>query len=328
MRLVTRLFLVVLVLLLAGVAWLMRPLAPVEMPPYRVTDSYEDGVARLFEFLARDTMALHPGCGTTALLTGARSPRAFVLLHGITNCPLQFMALAESLRAGGDNVLVPRMDHHGLADRMTTDLENVRAEETVALVSECAGIGRGLGDTLVVCGLSTTGVAASWAAVNLEGLDRVVVIAPAFAPPWKPGWIMPVLTRFALHIPNQFVWWDDEAKENLGGPVQCYPRFSTRAMGETYRLGEQVLSALAKRAPRARELAVVTTGYDDAVSNEPTRKLAERFRAAGVPVREHDFAARDSVEHDMVDPLQVGARIDRSYPVLLAMLRGQALPTP
>ena len=328
MRRATPILLVVIVLLVAGAAWLMRPLAPVRTPAYRVTDSYEDAVARLFEFLARDTLALHEGCGTTALLTGARSPRAFVLLHGITNCPLQFMALAESLRAGGDNVLVPRMDHHGLEDRMTTDLANVRAEETVALVAECAGIARGLGDTLVVCGLSTTGVAAAWAAVNLEGLDRVVAIAPAFAPPWKPLWISPILTRLALHLNNRFVWWDDQAKENLGGPVQCYPRFSTRAMGETYRLGEEVLRVLGKRAPRARELAVVTTGYDDAVSNEPPRKLAERFRAAGVSVREFHFATSDSVEHDMVDPVQVGARIDRSYPVLLAMLRGQPVPAP
>lgn len=326
MRLASRVLIVVVVLVLAGVAWLLRPPAPVRAPEYHAAADYDEAVGRLFEFLSRDTLALHPGCGTTALLTGARSPRAFVLLHGITNCPLQFMALAESLRAGGDNVLVPRMDHHGLANRMTTDLTNVRAEETVALVSECAGIARGLGDTLIVCGLSTTGVAASWAAVNLEGLDRVVAIAPAFAPPWKPGWIAPILTRTALNLPNQFVWWDDKAKENLGGPVQCYPRFSTRAMGETYRLGEEVMRDLAKHAPRTREFAVVTTGYDHAVSNDPPHRLAERFRAAGAHVREHTFAYSDSVEHDMVDPVQVGARIDRSYPVLLAMLRGEPVP--
>ena len=318
--------LLVIALLAAGVAWLLRPLAPVRAPEYRATTDYDDAVGRLFEFLARDTVALHDGCGTTALLTGARSPRAFVLLHGMTNCPLQFAALAESLRAGGDNVLVPRLDHHGLQDRMTTDLAKTRAEETVALVTECAAIARGLGDTLVVCGLSSSGVATAWAAVHLEGVDRAVVIAPAFAPPWKPGWLAPIFTRLALRLGNRFVWWNDKKRENLAGPAQCYPRFSTRAMGEAYRLGEDTMRSLSSQAPRAGELAVVTTLADDAVDNTRAHQLADNFRAAGARVREHAFEARDSVVHDMLDPEQVGARIALSYPVLLAMLRGQELP--
>ena len=318
--------LVAIALLAAGAAWLLRPLAPVRAPEYRPADSYDDAVGGLLEFLARDTLALHDGCGTTALLTGARAPRAFVLLHGITNCPLQFAALAESLRAGGDNVLVPRLDHHGLQDRMTTDLAKARAEETAALVTECVGIARGLGDTVVVCGLSTSGVAAAWAAVNLEGVDRAVVIAPAFAPPWKPGWVAPIVTRLALRLGNRFVWWDDRKRADLPGPAQCYPRFSTHAMGEAYRLGEDAMRSLAGHAPRARDLAVVTTLADEAVDNVRARRLADRFRESGARVREHAFAASDSVVHDMVDPEQVGARIGLTYPVLLAMLRGQWLP--
>lgn len=318
--------LVAIVLLAAGAAWLLRPLPPVRAPQYRATADYDDAVGRLFEFFARDTLALHDGCGTTALLTGARAPRTFVLLHGLTNCPLQFAALAESLRAGGDNVLVPRVDHHGLQDRMTTDLAKARAEETAALVTECVGLARGLGDTVVVCGLSTSGVATAWAAVHLEGVDRAVVIAPAFAPAWKPGWLAPIVTRLALRLGNRFVWWDDEKKADLPGPAQCYPRFSTRAMGEAYRLGEDVMHSLASHAPRTRDLAVVTTAADEAVDNARARLLADRFRAAGAHVRAHEFAATDSVVHDMVDPQQVGARIAVTYPVLLAMLRGQNAP--
>lgn len=170
-----------------ALAWLLRPLAPVAAPEFRAAADFEEATERLFALLGRDTLALHEGCGTTALLTGARSPRAFVLLHGVTNCPLQFAELAESLRAGGDNVLAPRVDHHGLADRMTGDLARLRAEELAALVAECAGIAAGLGDTVVVAGLSTSGVAAAWAAANLPGVRRAVVIAPAFAPPWRPA---------------------------------------------------------------------------------------------------------------------------------------------
>lgn len=321
-----RVLLLLAALAALAVLWLLRPLAPVAAPAYRASADYDEAVGRLFELLARDSLALHEGCGTTALLTGARAPRAFVLLHGITNCPLQFAEVAESLRAGGDNVLVPRVDHHGLADRMTADLANLRAEEVVALVSECAGIAAGLGDTVVVAGLSTTGVAAAWAAANLERVDRAVVIAPAFAPPWKPAWVAGPLTRLALRLPNRFVWWDDRRREDLPGPTQCYPRFSTRAMGESYRLGEGVMRGLASRPPRARDVAVVTTLADRAVDNGRARAFAASCSARGARVREYAFPAGAKVVHDMIDPVQVGARTAVVYPVLLALLRGGVPP--
>ena len=321
-----RALLLLAILLVLALLWLLRPLEPVAAPAFRASADYDAGVERLFELLGRDSLALHEGCGTTALLTGARAPRAFVLLHGITNCPLQFLALAESLRAGGDNVLVPRVDHHGLGDRMTADLANLRAEELAALVTECAGIARGLGDTVVVCGLSTSGVAAAWAGVSLPGVDRAVVIAPAFSPPWEPGWIAPAVTRLSLRLPNTFVWWNDEKKEALDGPAQCYPRFSSRAMGECYRLGEDAMRRLAARGPAARDVAVVTSLADGAVDNARAHGFAERCRPGGARVREFAFAAGDSVVHDMIDPQQVGARIGVSYPVLLRFLRGAATP--
>jgi esterase/lipase len=318
----------VVALLAIAAGWLLRPVAPVRAPAFRASVTYDDAVARLARLLARDTLALHPGCGTTALLAGARTPRAFVLLHGITNCPLQYLALAESLRAGGDNVLVPRIDHHGLDDRMTADLANLRAEELVSLVTECAGMARGLGDTVVVCGLSTSGVLAAWAATELEGVDRAVVIAPAFAPSWKPSWIAPVVTRLSLRLHNMFVWWDDKLEQDLGGPKQCYPRFSTRAMGEAYRLGEDVMRRLGTRRSKARDVAVVTTLGDDAIDNGRAHAFAVRYRGSGARVREFAFAAGDSVRHDMLDPEQVGARTGVSYPVLLRFLRGETAPPP
>lgn len=320
-------------LLLAGAALvlaaagLLRPLEPVGAPAWRPAADHEEAVARLAGLLARDTLALHDGCGTTALLTGARSPRAFVLLHGVTNCPLQFAEVAESLRAGGDNVLVPRVDHHGLADRMTGDLARLRAEELAALAAECAGIAAGLGDTVVVAGLSTSGVAAAWAAVNLPGVRRAVVIAPAFAPPWRPAWLGTAAARLGARLPNRFVWWDDERKAGLPGPDQCYPRFATRALAEAYRLGDDVMRALARRAPAAPEVVLVTTERDPAVDNGRALAFAARCAARGARVRGHVFPAAAGVVHDMIDPRQVGERTETVYPPLLALLRG-GVPAP
>lgn len=317
-----------LALLLSALAWFVRPPAPVRAPAVRPAASYAEAVDRLAALLERDTLELHGGCGTLALLAGDRTPRAFVLLHGITNCPLQFAELADSLRAGGDNVLVPRIAHHGLADRMTTDLANLRAEELAELVTECAGIARGLGDTVVVCGLSTSGVAAAWAAVRVPGVDRAVVIAPAFAPPWRPAWAATLAGRLALRTRNVFVWWDDHLEQDLPGPRQCYPRFATRAMGEAYRLGEDVTRSLRRGPPAARDVAVVTTAGDRAIDNDRARAFLESCVEPGVRVRGRVFAAADSVVHDMIDPVQVGARTALVYPVLLRFLRGEVAVAP
>jgi esterase/lipase len=316
-----------LALLLVAIGWLLRPLAHVGAPDPLDSATYAEAVHRLDALRANDPKSLHAGCGTEALLSGQRTPRAIVLFHGITNCPLQFHELAVRLHEGGDNVVVPRVPEHGLADRMTGALARLTAEDLTALATECVGLAHGLGDTVVVVGLSTSGVLAAWSAQQLD-VDRAVVIAPAFAPPWRPSWLAPLVTRVALRLPNRFVWWDDQKREALPGPEQCYPRFSTHAMGQAYRLGEDVWASLRRSAPRAHDLAVVTTLSDHAIDNARADSLAARWRARGARVRAYTFRPELAVGHDMIDPRQVGARIDIVYPVLVPLVRGEALPSP
>src|SRR5262249_19229734 len=52
-------------------------------------------------------------CCSTLLTHGARMPRVYVLLHGLSNCPRQFVKFAPLLFARGANVLAPRMPFHG-----------------------------------------------------------------------------------------------------------------------------------------------------------------------------------------------------------------------
>lgn len=325
-----RLALSLLLLLVLAAAWVLRPLPQLTTPPLQLASSREEAVSRLDALRARDALALHPGCETIAFLPTARASRCILLLHGITNCPLQFLEFAQRLAAHGDAVLVPRVDHHGLADRMTTDLANLDAREVMALVTECVGIASGLGDTVIVVGLSTSAVAAAWAASALPAVDRAVVIAPALAPPWRPRWIVPLLTRAALRLPNAFVWWDDELRENLDGPSQCYPRFSTRAIAQSYRMGEAVMRGLrdpgTKRA--APDLVVVISEADEAIDNDRAEALAIGWPGARPDrrVRVVTFPERLHVVHDMIDPAQVGARTDLVYPILLPLVEGGTPP--
>jgi carboxylesterase len=312
----------VLAALLIPLAWLLRPPPPMAGATTIPSASYAESVARIAALRTLDSVALYPGCGTEALLHGRRAPRAIVLFHGITNCPLQFHALAMRLYEGGDNVLVPRVRHHGLRDPMTSQLARLTAGDLTWLATECVGIARGLGDTVVVAGLSSGGVMAAWAAQGIEGVDRAVVIAPAFAPPFLPGRLEPIATRIALHVPNLFVWWDDKLREKSPGPPQCYPRFATRAMAETYRLGEVARAG----SPRTRDLAMLLSRADEAIDNARADTLAARWRRVGARVREVVFPRSLGVTHDMIDPQQVGAKVDIVYPPLVSLIRGESLP--
>jgi len=97
-------------------------------------------------------------------------------------------------------------------------------------------------------------------------------------------------------------------------------------MAQAYRLGEDVWASLRRSAPRAHDLAVVTTLADKAIDNARADSLAARWRAGGARVRSYTFRAELAVGHDMIDPRQVGARTDIVYPVLVPLVRGEALP--
>src|ERR1051325_7969898 len=74
--------------------------------------TFGDAVTRARRMIAADDSVVADGGATLLLTHGARTRRAFVLLHGLTDSPRQFASLADSLFAGGANVIVPRLPHH------------------------------------------------------------------------------------------------------------------------------------------------------------------------------------------------------------------------
>jgi alpha-beta hydrolase superfamily lysophospholipase len=309
-----------------GVALLLTALwaalaGPSRLPAARSRPaaSYAEALARFQALAGRDGQETNAACRSRLLTRGGRAGRVVVLLHGFTNCPRQFERLGLLLHDAGTNVLIPRVVRHGLGDRMTRDLAGLTGRDLLDAAGEAVDIARGLGDTVVVVGLSSTAVAAAALAQTRSDIDRAVILAPALAP---QGVAAPLARRVAtllIHAPNVFVWWDSDAKESLPGPAQAYPRFPTRALGEIYRLGSQVLIRAGKERPAARSIAVVTTAADRAVNNGTIAELARRWRARGAVVIEHEFADTLRVPHDMIDPEQVNARVDAAYPVIASL---------
>jgi hypothetical protein len=73
-----------------------------------------------------------------------------------------------------------------------------------------------------------------------------------------------------------------------------------------------------RSAPACRSITVVLVGGDGAVDNAVTADLVARWRrAAGVVVDVHEFPSTLHLNHDVVDPEQVGGRPSVTYPVLL-----------
>jgi carboxylesterase len=310
--------------LILGLGWLLL------VPPRLDVSSHSDpardhaqAVRRIAALEAVDGPGVNPACHTLFMDHGHRTGRAVVLFHGLTNCPQQFVALGWALHAGGANVLIARLPHHGLSDRMTSDLARLDADELMRFGDRLADIGCGLGDSVTVAGLSLGAVVAAWLAQERGDVERALLIAPVLGVPqvWQP--LTPGLTRFLLWFPNQFPWWDDQRRETLLGPTYVYPRFSTRALGETLRLGLAVVERAAHRAPRAHSVVFVTVGGDHAISNAAVRELERRWsRGSEARISSYQFPSALHLNHDLIDPLQPDQRVGETYPVLIDLLEG------
>jgi carboxylesterase len=318
-----RVLLAVAALLALGVAFLASPLHPrgLASHPHPV-DSYTEALRLVDSLRASDTREIAAECGTELLTHGGRTPRVVVLLHGLTNCPAQFDSIARLAYARGANVLVPRLPHHGYADRMTDELARVEARELCAFTDRVLDAAHGLGDSVTVAGLSIGGVMAAWAGQERADVDRAVVIAPMIGWARAPGpWRTAMLTRAGTLLPNAFAWWDDARRQDLPGPKHVYPRFSSRSVAATMLLGAAVRADAARRAPAARSLVMVTVGGDIAADNSAAVALAGAWRAHGAQeVLAYEFPVSLHLNHDVVDPEQVGGNPALTYPVLAGFI--------
>ncbi len=280
---------------------------------------YEAAVAAVDAMRAREGPALNQLCRTRLLGHGRRTQRSIVLFHGITNCPQQFDALGGRLHEAGYNVLLPRYPHHGLADRMSTDIGRLTVADLTGLAGEAADIGSGLGERVTVAGLSLGGVVCAWLAQQ-RPVDLAVLISPLFAIRRLPVGLTRTLGLAARVLPDRYFWWDPRLRESLPPPYG-YPRCSTRAFGTMLSLGRDVQGAARRRPPRAGAVVAVTNAHDPGLNNHATERLVETWRRRwGETVLTHEFPDSARLPHDLIDPSHPEQQVDLVYPVLLDLL--------
>jgi alpha-beta hydrolase superfamily lysophospholipase len=294
--------------------------------PPRPATSYEAAFERFEDLLRSDTDVVDPQSRARLYSPGHRTQRAIVFFHGLTNSPRQFELLAQRFVARGYTVFVPRLPYHGYADRMSTDQANLSVTDLVEFTAASMDLAAGLADDVTASGISLGGVLAVWAG-QCRPIALAAPIAPAFGLPVLPYATTSVLFRAVGRLPNRFVWWDPRKREQLPGPEYAYPRFATHALVATQNLGWALIKKARTERPCAQRILMISNASDRAVSNAAADKLVRRWREAGAAnVRTFRFPRQMKLFHDLVDPLQPGARPDVVHPMLEQLIVDGTVP--
>jgi esterase/lipase len=293
------------------------------MPASRPAQSYDEALDRARAFAALDDASILPAAHTALFEHGRRTPLAVVLLHGFTNNPAQYEQFAPLLHARGVNVFVPRMPEHGDRNRLTDRIAGLTAEMLLESAGEALDIACALGDRVGVMGISMGGTLAAYFAQH-RSIAIAVPVAPEFALLKLPYAVSRALAWILANLPDFFSWWDPRNKAEQR-PLTAYPRFSTHALVETLRVGDDV-HALCRQQPHlAQRIVTVVNRTDPAINNKAARYVSDGWqRWNGNPV---DYVELDGLpaNHDIIDPANPLARTAQVYPALLAAL-GAANP--
>lgn len=292
------------------------------LQPHPVS-TYDEALTRIAAVQGQEQALgkVNPVCATQLFTHGRRTEKAVVFFHGFTSCPAQFATLGRVYFERGYNVYIPRLPHHGMADLMTGALAQLTAEELVAFGMEAVDVAHGLGETVIICGLSMGGALVAWLAQMRDEVQTAVLIAPFLGVGFIPAWLSRPLTRLTLATPNRWQWWDPLQKENNPETAAYgYRRYPTHAMAEGLRLGFIAQQLARHKKPGAQRMVVVTNANDNSVHNGITAALAKSWRKQGAAVTTYEFPKSLNLPHDLVAPERPSSNTAVVYPVLLELM--------
>jgi pimeloyl-ACP methyl ester carboxylesterase len=301
---------------------ILLPVTALSIPPESAAMDFATARAAVATWKAEEAARtdLRAGCATTFHNTETRARNVAVLMHGFTNCPAQWEPFAKQLAAQGWAVVVPRFAGHGLIGEKPEGLKDITANNLASDALRAIDVAKGLGDRVVVTGLSSGGILALWSG-SVRHVDSVVSVAPAFVPKVIPPAIGTAVDRLARIIPNMWVWWDGEAKENAPGPPYAYKAYSTKAYGEIGRIGQIVR----RKTPQVRDANVsfLLNANDDSINNDAPLDVADRLRDAGATV-DVTWLKGEGLPHDIVDVNQPTGNVSVTYPQIMALMQAGA----
>jgi esterase/lipase len=293
-----------------------RPIAP---PP-----DYADAVARVARRQAADDSVVAPGGRSILLTHDRRTPRAFVLLHGFTNSPTQFQDVGARLFAiTGDNVYIPRLPRHAERQAPVHALSRVRADELTMFADSVVDAARGLGDSVVVVGMSAGGAITAWIAQWRPEVQRAVLIAPALGAGLLSDDYGREIVEIASIIPNV----TRTTKPDTTRPDMVQGTTS-RGLAEVLGLGHRVRDQAVQFRPRVKDIVFLLNERDRTVSEKAALSLAQQWFDHGARVVVYKFPASARLPHNVMEQTGRGGNTEMVYPVVTALARGMTPPPP
>ena len=287
-----------------------------------VTD-YAAAVDRISARQAQEiaTPGFRPDLKRTLLTHGQKTRRAVLWFHGYTSSPPEFAALAQLTYEKGYNTFVPCAPHHGFEDRLSPEVSRVKADELVRYTDEMVDLMCGLGDEIVVGGLSMGGVMAAWVAQERPDVASAIMVEPFLGAKIIPDpLIRPVIFATQL-LPDILQWWDPVKKEKIEGGDYGYYQRSFHSLGQIMKISIYVLSQARNQPPKAGKVWMVTNAHDDSVSNPMADQLVATWRSSGAKnVQTFCFPNELEIPHSCISPEDPNGKIDLVYPELMRMV--------
>jgi esterase/lipase len=308
--------------LLIGLAALpLRGRTEAVAPPSMVARAYADALAAAARRQAADDSVVAAGNRSILLAHGHRTARAVVLLHGFTDSPLQFAALGERLYAEGANVYIPRLPHHAERRDAVGELARVSSAELSAFGDSAVDVAQGLGDSVIVVGLSAGATIGAVVAQHRADVARVVLVAPAIAPGGVPTRMEAPLVRVAARLPNV-----RRTARPDSQVVDFEQGITTHGLAQVFRLGAGVRGDAGRAAPAAHDVVVLLNENDHTISDGAGLDLARRWSQRGARVTVYELPKSLALPHNVLAPPALGGNAALIEPLLDALATG-AVPT-
>ena len=304
------------VLFFGLVAFTPTRLGDLNAHPMPVAD-YTAAINRIMALQSAEDTVVAPGGGSILLTHGHRTARVVVLYHGLTDSPLQYFPFAQRLFAEGDNVFVPRLPHHAEKAGRVANMGRLTAQELRDLGDASVDVARGLGDTVIVSGLSAGGTVAAWVGQYRSDVQRVVLVAPALEVTHVPSLLNGTALRIALRLPNV-----TRASPRDTTEPDREPGWATHAVAQTLKLGVAVRRTASDKPPAVHDLTVLLNTYDHTISNGAAIDLARRWHSHGGATHIYELPDSLRLPHDVIDPRHPGSNTAAVYPVLDALIAG------
>ncbi len=282
--------------------------------------------ARFAALAARDGPEIVEICRSQLVAPAGRARRTVVIFHGLSSCPHAQVEIIPLVHAEGCAVLVPRMPHHGMRDNRSDSLRHFTGPVIVAHVDEVIDIAAGLGDELVVAGISGGAVLAGWAVQNRPEVTEAVLIAPFYGMATFGTRFNGLLMRLLLLLPNFSIWKNPLKGSRSEAPPHNMARQSSRGVAEMMRVGLATRRLAAKGRAKGGRVVLVLNEADIAISNTVAESMGAAFESGGTPVARVQIPRELQLPHELIDPVQIGEKVAIVNPALTGLLAWSRLP--